>query len=306
MLTKRLGKRLSVFGGAVRLYLPGFDYSADPFAHRLVLPDQLTSPGGIQRASRWLREFAAQASLRRTRLGKDVLTFSELRTAKLKLQQSQLQEVNASESEQLSAALERIESLEDRIKNIIDEQEYYIEEFEKERERADIAESQSQKAAFRIQQLSDQLKTAQNDPDEGIILPKTWSDVLNWCDEKLAGRVILTSKARRGVRNPKFKNAETVAKCLLWLANEGRDRFREGGGPVANTAIFDRIWNAPCGADAFEFDWGGRKFSADWHIKSGGNTRDPSRCLRIYYCFDPQTQQIVVADMPAHRRTGAT
>ena len=39
---------------------------------------------------------------------------------------------------------------------------------------------------------------------------------------------------------------------------------------------------------------------------SGGNTRDPSRCLRIYYCFDEQTQQIIVSDMPAHRRTAAS
>lgn len=75
---------------------------------------------------------------------------------------------------------------------------------------------------------------------------------------------------------------------------------------MSNVTIMDGIQNASCGADTYDFDWNGRKFSADWYIKNGGNTRDPIRCLRIYYCFDPQTQQIIVSDMPAHRRTGAT
>jgi hypothetical protein len=64
--------------------------------------------------------------------------------------------------------------------------------------------------------------------------------------------------------------------------------------------------NAPSGEDTFEFDWNGRRFPTEWHVVDGGRTRDPVRCLRIYYCFDPQTQQIIVADMPAHRRSGAT
>ena len=42
--------------------------------------------------------------------------------------------------------------------------------------------------------------------------------------------------------------------------------------------VFDSVQNAPCGADEFEFDWNGRRFSCEWHIKNGGNTREPSRC----------------------------
>jgi hypothetical protein len=79
-----------------------------------------------------------------------------------------------------------------------------------------------------------------------------------------------------------------------------------GGGSLREIVVEEGIRNSPCGEDTYEFDWSGRKFSADWHIKNGGNTRDPSRCLRIYYCFDEQTQQIIVSDMPAHRRTEAS
>jgi len=66
------------------------------------------------------------------------------------------------------------------------------------------------------------------------------------------------------------------------------------------------IRNAHCGGDQFDLDWQGRRYTADWHIKSGGNTHDPTRCLRIYYFWDSETQQIVIADMPAHRRTALT
>jgi hypothetical protein len=54
------------------------------------------------------------------------------------------------------------------------------------------------------------------------------------------------------------------------------------------------------------FDVQGRRLEADWHIKNGGNTRDPWRCLRISYRWDDVTQQIVVAEMPAHGRAGAS
>lgn len=305
-LTERLGKRLSVFKGAVRVYQPGFEDTADPFAHLLVLSEQLISDDGIERATRWLRESAAQAGLQRTRLGGDVLTFSAIRAAQLEVQQSKLREADASDADQLDAALKRIEALKGEIEGLKTEQTYYIDEFEKERERAEIAETQAQKSAYRIQQLTDQLKSKGDDPDQELQLPEVWSEFSNWCDDNLAGRLVLTPNAHRGTRKPLFQDVETAAKCLLWLATTGRERFLEGGGKLANTPIFDGARNAPCGTDKFDFDWNGRKFSAEWHVKNGGNTRDPSRCMRIYYCFDQQTQQIIVAEMPAHRRTAAT
>jgi len=79
-----------------------------------------------------------------------------------------------------------------------------------------------------------------------------------------------------------------------------------GGGSLSNISIEQGIENAPCGADTFKFDFHDNRLEADWHVKSGGNTHDPVRCLRIYYAWDETTQHIVVAEMPAHRRTGAT
>ncbi len=66
------------------------------------------------------------------------------------------------------------------------------------------------------------------------------------------------------------------------------------------------IRNSPSGADEFRIWWQGQYRTVDWQLKNGGNTREPRRCLRIYYFWDEATQQIVIAYMPAHRRTDAS
>lgn len=306
-LTERFGKFKSVFGGAARVYLPGFSDDADPYIHRLVLANQLDTAEGAARATRWMRQLAAQESVLRTKLGHDVLSFATIRNANLQLRQQDLLKEDASAGDQLAAANDRIDALEKQIASVGLEQDYYIAEYEKERARAELSESQAQKSAYRIQQLTDQLKAKGDDPDKGIAIPGNWQALPAWCDEHLAGRLILTPNAHRGARNPVFTDAKTAAHCLLWLASECRDqRINGGNGSINNVTIMDGIQNASCGSDTYDFDWNGRRFAADWHVKNGGKTRDPSRCLRIYYCFDPQTQQIIVSDMPAHRRTGAT
>jgi hypothetical protein len=36
------------------------------------------------------------------------------------------------------------------------------------------------------------------------------------------------------------------------------------------------------------------------HLRCGGNTRDPKRCLAIYYFWDDDSQQVVVGWLPGH------
>lgn len=305
-LTNEFGKFRSVFGGAARVYMPKFSAESDPYSHRLVLANQLDTPEAITRATRWMRQLAAQESIRTARLGREVLPFASIRNANLELRQKTLRHENASEGEQLAAANDRLTELEKQIEALAAEQEYYVQEYEKERARAEISEGQGQKATYRIQQLTEQLKAQDGDPDEAISLPIVWPDLADWCDVQLAGRLVLTPMAHRSIRKPLYQDVKTAARCLLWLATECRDQRINGGNPLSNIPIFEGIQNAPCGADTYDFGWSERSLSADWHVKSGGNTRDPARCLRIYYCFDPQTQQIIVSEMPAHRRTAAS
>lgn len=306
-LTRRLGRQRSVFGGAVRAYLPGFAEDANPFGHRLVLADHVATPDGAAQCTRWMRSLAAAESLRRSRLGDDVLAFGAIKDAGLRFRQQQLEDEGASDTEQLAIAKARIGALEKQL----EEEEALLADFSgehrKAEERAEAAEEQLRASAFRIQQLIEQIKERGDNADAAIELPESWTEFANWCDTKLAGRVVLSPPARRGVRAPEFEDVELAARCLLWLANDCRDRRMVGGdGSLKDENIEEGIRNAHCGADQFDLDWQGQRYTADWHIKTGGNTRNPAYCLRIYYFWDPASQQIVVADMPAHRRTGAT
>lgn len=306
-LTSHFGKLRSVFGGAARVYLSGFSEEADPYRHRLVLADQISTPEGAARCTRWIRQLAADESVRRTRLGREVLTFAAIRDANLQLRQETLRSEDASTADQLAAANVRIKELKKQVEQQEAENQYYLDEYESERTRAETAEAQAQSSGYLVQELTRRLKEAGSDPDQGIDLPTRWAEFADWCSRHLSGRLVLTSRAQSGVRKPDYDDVQTAVRALLWLANDCRDqRIHGGGGSINNVKIFDGVENAACGSDTYDFDWNGRRLSADWHVKSGGNTRDPVRCLRIYYCFDPQTQQIVVSDMPAHRRTGAT
>ena len=254
-----------------------------------------------------MKSLAASESVYRTRLGTNVLAFMMLRNAALSLKQQKLEREGASDTQKLDAANARIKALETDLKSANDAESFLLDEHKLAEERAQAAEAQLNAASYRIQQLLDQIKQRGQIPDADIQLPAAWKDFGDWCDQNLVGRVALAPQARNGVRNPVFENVQLAARCLLWLANGYRERRLDGGvGSVKDFVLEPGIKNSPSGADEFRVSWQGQPHTADWHIKNGGNTRDPRRCLRIYYFWDPITQQVIIADMPAHRRTEAT
>ena len=46
--------------------------------------------------------------------------------------------------------------------------------------------------------------------------------------------------------------------------------------------------------------WRGQRWLLDMHLKNGGNTRDPTRCLRVYFFWDDDERQVVVGSLPGH------
>ena len=307
VLTERFGKRLSVFGGAVRVYLPGFTEDANPYGgHDLILADRLSTQQDVANITAWLRRVAATESIRRLRLGHDVLSYAAVRQHSLDETHTRLEREGASYEEQLSAAQAQLDTLKEDLQ-LADEMLLSLSDDNDAVEvRARTAEEQLAAAGYRIQQLLEQIKTRGESPDANIPLPPSWSEFSDWCDQNLIGRVLLTPRARRELKAPQFGDIPAAARCLLWLANDYRERRLNGGEGDLRGPIESGIQNDRCGADAFQIDWQGRRADVEWHIKNGGNTRDPARCLRIYYFWDDSSQQVVIASMPAHLRTGAT
>lgn len=305
-LTEQFGKRLSVFDRAVRIYMPGFDGAADPYVHPLWLGTRLTSNDNATQIDREIRAHVAQFSIRAVRLGDDILPFAQLRSYARKAEQDRLASSGASDSEKLSAAENRIAAITKELSETKDLEQYALKEEQKAQLRAEEAESRERNATAHIQMLRQRLTDAGVAGADAPSLPNSWTEFEEWCDSALVGRVALTGGARRGCKKALYTDVEQAARCLVWLATECRKRLLEGGGSLQDEVVEDCIRNSHCGSDEFAFDWQARRLNAAWHVKTGGNTRTPENCLRIYYGWDDQTQQIVIADMPAHRRTGAS
>ena len=141
--------------------------------------------------------------------------------------------------------------------------------------------------------------------DPGIAMPATWKEFPTWCGEHLADRLILSPRARNTIKKTQYEDVGAAAKCLLWLADDYRRARLDGAGDDLRGPIESGLWNDRCGGDSFPFDWRGKRIEVEWHVKNGGNTTDPARCLRIYYFWDEADRRVVVASMPDHIPNGA-
>ena len=180
--------------------------------------------------------------------------------------------------------------------------------YERAKQRAAAAERERDDARRRARQLAGLVRSLGGNPDAETPFPTSWEEFSPWCEENLAGRLALTGSARRELGGAEFEDVSLAARCLNWLAIDYRDVRLRGGDPQLHGRIDidDGVFNLPCGGDNFECSWEGRRHRVEWHIKRGANTRDPRRCLRIYYFWDEETHRVVVASMPAHRRSAVT
>lgn len=302
-LSDALGKSLSVFHGGVRVYEPGLSLLDDPRDHRLIL-GQVVDRDPASVASE-LRRGIARESLRRTRLGHDVLSFAAVRSASTRATKEARTNEGAGDREKLSVALAQIDALTQQAEELQSQVDQAWQLSEDESNRAETSERQLHASWARIETLENALSRSGTAVD-ATPDPEAWDEFAEWCDAAFSGKLALAPSARRGLRKALFQDVAIAANCVRWLAEDARNRFVDGGGALANIPVFDAITNAPCGGDEYTFDYQGRRLSANWHLKNGGNTRQPERCLRIYYAFDAQFRQIVVSDMPAHIRTAAS
>lgn len=306
-LTDRLGRGKSVFGGAARVYMPGFAEDANPYAHRLELADRMATAHGAKQARRWMQVLAADYSIRRLVIGHDVPTFASIRSAFSKINQERLRTSGASKSSQLDAANQRIEKLELQIHESQQIQDYFQSEHQSMEERANAAEDQLRAARYRIHELSSRFNLRNEFSEPEGQQPTTWPELVGWCDNNFSGKVVLGPAARRALRAPAYDNLALTVRCLQWLLTTCRNwRLNGGEGSLRDAIVEEGVYNTSCGGDEYSTSWEGRNYIVDWHIKNGGNTRDPRRCLRIYYFWEPVSEQIVIADMPGHRSTSAS
>ena len=105
-LTNRFGKRLSVYRGAMRVYLTGFNERSDPEGgNDLFMPHRMETQESAAKLISLLRWIAARESLRGFRLGQDVLSFLSVLLPSIDLEAAALRDEDAGPEDQLNAAI---------------------------------------------------------------------------------------------------------------------------------------------------------------------------------------------------------
>jgi hypothetical protein len=179
--------------------------------------------------------------------------------------------------------------------------------------------SEKEYLRYHIRQLDEKAeKAGASYTQVEIPIPDSLDELKSWAEEHLEGRIVVTRRAARASKGSPFGNAELAYRAVKALAFEYRDMKRFGGSEMMakfETALEELgLSNAPSGEEhllkekggRFEVEYRGRQRLLNWHLKNKGNTRDPSRCFRLYYFWDDDTDQVIIGSMPGHLETRLT
>lgn len=316
--TEMVGKPWSAFLGAVRTYRPGLDFDEDnPSDHPRAFAERILGfYYNGQTMERAFEDFLIDkayehAATKRMEWG-SLIFLADARTRAAAL----ARESTTDEGEWRELYETEIKSLKEKVTELEGESEGYLDVATAAEQERDQAVEENRKLRTQIDSLRTALKAKTGeDPDTTIQMPASYDELAEWVETNLAGRLTLHNRAvSRGLKKPEFEDVEQVARVLLLLAGEYRTmRMGHDGGKDA----FDRkvtemslrydgsISEERAGQEGetyfvkWPYPTSSRRF-LKWHIRSGGNTRDPKRCLAVYFCWDDDTQQVVVGWLPSH------
>lgn len=316
-LTDRLGRKLSVFDGAVRTYYPGFSEEADPWQHHLVFP---------QRIGEWIGEEATGPDAFERFISEQLHFFSVNAPDKIEtlpsyftIRRALLDKPNKTTDEEiqyLRLELEDARAKEAEWKAIADDRDAEANTTEEENRRLD--------AQNRV--LAEDLRTLRKARGEEVIpIPDTYEVLPGWVDSYFADRLVLHSRAVRALKGAVFKDVGLVCQSLQLLA-ETYWAMRGNTDPSQRLALVDR-WEEGLKALGLEFNSHSLaenrlgefrdQYTIDYrigqkpkqilgpHLKYG-STKDDHYCMRIYFIWDDEKQLVVVGHLPSHLDTRAT
>ncbi len=298
-LTQRLGKTLSCYNGAVRLYWPGLAADSPPTYHPLWTAERLLSgAGSVDAAEKYIREM-----LRKRLMAVSVPALAE-----------------ASVFERVRAARQQAEEATRRAELV--EAADYKKLAEEEADKADrmklrVAELEGQIQDLRQQLWRVQAEDAWADGAESISPddsqpPETVEEAVSRAKVLFAGRLRFGADVDAGVRglNKTAGPPDKVLKYLRGLADLASARQSGplgkgmmqwlGDRGIDGSGEFETISNNKAEQRKRTWDNGaGARRVFDFHLKPNEATQ-PDQCVRIYFDWDEAAAQVVVAWVGRH------
>lgn len=344
-LTRALGKKWSVYEGAIRVYYPGLDPEVHtPFYHpywksseipinpsevnafssrlqrRLYAesagrPDLDDVAPGFQQIESYLLALRLKAAAENVRLANIKVDSARTNEEKVLALDSQVLALKA-ENEGLA---KEVDSLKERIHAISSEKDFAYETAKEYEEELERIKSHLHSALSKISHLSSSLKEA-GGVDGDVDLPETFDELQDWAENFFPHCLVITGKALRAAKKSVYEDVPHIYSCLKLLATEYRDMRITGDSSGFKRAADEmRVEVSDVGLAAthrrykhqFEFPYNGGYALADLHLCPAKGTAergsvDPRRAYRIYFHWDDQLQLVVVASLPSHLDTTLT
>ena len=190
----------------------------------------------------------------------------------------------------------------------------WLAEVEQAQEIAEFYRNENISLRRQIDVLRNHLKRQKGDKelDTDVPIPRGYDAMPDWVRQHLAGRLILHPRAERAVGKAEYVEPEMVYRALLILANEYRNSRMGIGSDEAFQAALSKygmdfsgsIDKARAGqeGDAYFVNYppgSNNRRMLQFHIERG-NSREPRYCMRIYFFWDEESNQVVVGWLPGH------
>ena len=157
-----------------------------------------------------------------------------------------------------------------------------------------------------------------------IRMPDGYSELPAWIDEYFADRIFLLSRAKRALKGAVFEDRKLVYACVQLLAEEYwqlrtatteeyEDRKRTYADKMAKLGVDEEASISPSRLGehreqytvSYTVGQSARQI-LDRHLRGGSSTKEDRHCLRIYFFWDDEKQQVVIGHLPSHLDTRAT
>jgi hypothetical protein len=251
-LSRVLGKRFSVFGGAIRLYWPGVDHlSQDSRVHPLWMKRAVEEfGGGTQVFRKQLLERLLAYSASRQDLDDLAPTFSAVKNYlgskrieavsravkaakdQVSLAKSDKEKIAALETEIDALAAEReslmsqVASLQDAVNETSQLRDLAYEDNNLLRESVDRMKAQSFALSARIRTLEARVSSPEGEPFGPTVIPDSFEDLQEWAENEFPDRLVILPKAERAAKKAKYSDVSHIYKCLTLLATHYVDMRR--------------------------------------------------------------------------------
>ena len=317
-LTDAVGKTWSVFDGACRTYFPKVDFdNGSPAHHPFNLKDKIwfweyEGERGERGFTSYLIDTAHRvASTSRTDWsGLYFVPDARILAAELEMAHA-AHLANAPERE--LAMRNQIAALQRKLQTEEDENADWLSELEKATEEAEYYKQENIALRSRLDALRAHLiRQSGESPDKEVPIPDNYKVMGEWVKEHLAGRLVLLPRAERAASKAEYTEVGMVYRALLILANEYRDsRMGTGTDKAFRDALAQYGMDFSGSIDKCRAGQEGDAYYVNYPIGTSqrvflqfhlerGNRHENRYCMRIYFFWDEDTNQVVVGWLPSH------